>query len=596
MTVKDILLKFDVEGNPLDLLDYAAQYRSCDDEEKNSIAYLSEVMASELTEDYTSSDDVFKGAFYFGPHRVSQNKEGEIIEYPDRKHITMEMVSYWERRIEDARNCILKARYSGLVWDFKSYVTREKCDVEVARTYIESLICIIDNDLSHVMCAVKYAERAIKLSKQVGMQDLLPKAKLALHNLISRHEKYDAIGIWGAAYTISTECPGSYTREEQESLVADLETRFTQIKRMSASVSERKDDPWLLMDLADILASYYKKHSPKKMSKLFEEVEESFDAVSANIAKLQLVGCYNQLHELLIKYGLKDRASQLSVKIAKCGNGIQNEMVEFEQQASVPKEDMDSFVNSIWGSGNIETSFLRFTYSFVPKRDREKESLQKAVKQAPFIYMIPQSIFDEKGYVKTVVGNIENDLEGNLVVHISTSMQYYTIFLNIVIEEGRRRGIFTAENILSFMTLSPFVKSDRIPIVAKGVEAYFDKDYLVSIHLLIPQIEEIVRNIVEINNITIIKSNKQGTGFRLRLLDEMLRDNAVIKLLTVDMANYLRILLTDSRGWNLRNDVCHGSVSVDIFNKMTADRIIHALLCLGVFRIQSNKLKYLRHL
>ena len=65
----------------------------------------------------------------------------------------------------------------------------------------------------------------------------------------------------------------------------------------------------------------------------------------------------------------------------------------------------------------------------------------------------------------------------------------------------------------------------------------------------------------------------------------MLRDPIAIQLLTDDFANYLRILLTDNRGWNLRNDICHGIASPQLFNKMTSDRIIHALLCFGVFRI-----------
>ncbi|WP_367270581.1 DUF4209 domain-containing protein [uncultured Rikenella sp.] len=40
-------------------------------------------------------------------------------------------------------------------------------------------------------------------------------------------------------------------------------------------------------------------------------------------------------------------------------------------------------------------------------------------------------------------------------------------------------------------------------------------------------------------------------------------------------------LLTDNRGWNLRNEVCHGLTEISQFDQMTVNRIIHALLCLG---------------
>ncbi|WP_278671732.1 DUF4209 domain-containing protein [Alistipes indistinctus] len=589
MTIPEILSEFDIEGKRFDFLVYASQYRSCDDAEKSTTAYLAEVMASELTEDYTSDNDAFNGKFYFGPHLVFQdNNTGEFIESPDRKLITPEIISYWEIRINDAKNCILKARYSGLVWDFKSFVTGEKCDIEIARMYIRSLICIIDNDyLSHPILGVKQAERAIKLSKKLSQADLLDEAKLALRNLISRHGKGNAVGIWGSAYRISTECPNSYTSEEQKALIADLETRFIQIYNMPAS-GEKKRDPWLLMDLADILSGYYKKCSPDKIEDLFEKVEESFDAIISDMAKLQLVGNYSQLYKLLVKYGLQDKAAKLSIKIAKFGEGIQDEMAEFKQEFTISKEDMDSCVNSILHEEDVENSLGCFTYSFIPKKEREKESLEHIVKGAPFLHMIPQSIFDEKGRVKAIVGGIETDLEGNLVVHISMSMKFNAIFINAVIEEGKQRGIFTIENILSFITKSPSIKTDRIPIITRGLEAYFNQDYLVSTHLLIPQLEEAIRNILEIGNIPTLKPNKSGKGFQLRILDEMLRDPIAVQLLTDDFANYLRILLTDNRGWNLRNDICHGIASPDLFNKMTADRIIHALLCFGVFRIKSE--------
>ena len=82
----------------------------------------------------------------------------------------------------------------------------------------------------------------------------------------------------------------------------------------------------------------------------------------------------------------------------------------------------------------------------------------------------------------------------------------------------------------------------------KGLEAYFNQDYLVALHLLIPQLEEAIRNILEIGNIPTLKPNKSGNGFQLRILDDMLRDPIAIQLLTDDFANYLRILLTDTRG------------------------------------------------
>lgn len=585
MKVQEILAEFDIEGKKFDFLSYSSCYRTCPKEERKTIAYQAEVMASELVEGYVSDIDVFHGRFYFGPYWVAQDKKtGTIIEIPDRNLITAEMIAYWEARVRKTKNIILKARYCGMLWDFKSYITGEKCSIDIARTYILSLITLINNDfLSYSMDGIQHAERAIKLSKKLGLSDLLGEAKQALHNVILRYGDENAISIWGAAYRISIECPDSYTKEEQAVLITDLEMRFTRIRDMLVSGDGEKKDPWILMDLAAILAGYYKQHSPNKMENLFENVEIAFDTMSAELAKFQMVENYRRLYNLVIKYGLKNRASRLLVKMAKFGEGIQDEMTEFKQEVTISKEKMDSFVNHILRGDDIDTLFGRFTYSFIPQKTQEKESFDRLIKEAPIIYMVPRSIFDDRGRVKAVVGSLHSDYDGNIVVHTSMSMKLNSVFLHAVIEEGRSRNIFTIENILSFITQSPSISADRIPIITQGLEAYFNQNYLVSIHLLIPQLEAIIRNILEIDNIPTLKPCRSGRGFQLRVLDEMLRDPNAIHLLTDDFANYLRILLTDNRGWNLRNEICHGFASPNIFDKTTADRVFHALLCFGVF-------------
>jgi hypothetical protein len=44
----------------------------------------------------------------------------------------------------------------------------------------------------------------------------------------------------------------------------------------------------------------------------------------------------------------------------------------------------------------------------------------------------------------------------------------------------------------------------------------------------------------------------------LKIFDDFLREEAVMKSLGENVAHYFRVLFTDQRGWNIRNDVCHG--------------------------------------
>ena len=108
-----------------------------------------------------------------------------------------------------------------------------------------------------------------------------------------------------------------------------------------------------------------------------------------------------------------------------------------------------------------------------------------------------------------------------------------------------------------------------------------------SIHLLIPQIEAILRYLVEVTGGNVLKPSKGG-GFHLRTLDEILRSEQIKTALDDDVSLYFRVILTDQRGWNIRNSVCHGLLPFDHFTTAIADRLIHILLVLAQVRLKEN--------
>ena len=66
--------------------------------------------------------------------------------------------------------------------------------------------------------------------------------------------------------------------------------------------------------------------------------------------------------------------------------------------------------------------------------------------------------------------------------------------------------------------------------------------------------------------------------------DYFLRDERAERILEADATFYLRVLLTDQRGWNVRNDVAHGITPMEQFVAAPADRLFRALLLLGSLR------------
>ena len=92
---------------------------------------------------------------------------------------------------------------------------------------------------------------------------------------------------------------------------------------------------------------------------------------------------------------------------------------------------------------------------------------------------------------------------------------------------------------------------------------------------------------VEIAGGGILKSARGG-GFHLKTLDELLRAREVEGALGEDAGFYFRVLLTDQRGWNIRNKVCHGMIPPEQISKGVADRLLHVLLILAILRLNED--------
>ena len=117
------------------------------------------------------------------------------------------------------------------------------------------------------------------------------------------------------------------------------------------------------------------------------------------------------------------------------------------------------------------------------------------------------------------------------------------------------------------------------------MQYYFEKAYVECIHILTPQIEDLIRNIIYLAGGTVLKPSKNG-GFNYKTFEELLRDELFIKIFDGNVSLYLRAIFTDSRGWNVRNELCHGLINIESLNHIIADRLIHILLLLSLAEVK----------
>jgi hypothetical protein len=202
-------------------------------------------------------------------------------------------------------------------------------------------------------------------------------------------------------------------------------------------------------------------------------------------------------------------------------------------------------------------------------------------RDAPLSVLFSSAVVDEEGRTVARVGPIESDLEGQLVRHTSQALFLAIPWLGEAIRRGRDNGLVTPASVGAFVSRSPPFQSARQPILEAGLDAYFRDDTLGAVHILVPQIEQAVRHLTGLLQAPTITA-RRGGGFRARVLDDLLREPALEDVLSKNVLAYLRVLLTDERGWNVRNLVCHGLAPANTFGAPVADRLLHAILLLSL--------------
>ena len=586
MTLVETLSKYDnIDLKGFDESELVTELNLISNDGQDQFKLSAEGLAFTLVENYQSEHHTW--GTYFGPMLVTSDGNGNIIEAPSIELITKDVLDYWEKRIDECNNPILKARYAGLVWEFKYKRTGDKPDYTILDKYINALISVVEGDYSkYSLSGFNKIIRAIPLAIRTKDSTLIERAKKALLNYEILKATDNPPGYWGKAFQFMLENKNFFTESEEKTLVQKLEERLERLKVKSIDgIGEEKLDPWIIREAVTLLSQFYKKkNNTEKIRVLIKEVETAYEKVMIDASSLQAVSWLKDVYSLYSTYGFNQEAKELLAKIQEKGKGIMAEMQKFESSVEISKEVMDTYLEFMLDGNTDEDFFNKFTYKYIPNKEDAKAQILKQVKASPFYYMFPNQLFDDKGRVKSIIGNIDDDLEGHIVLHISQNLITSYVFMRTVIQKGNEKSIFTCEKIIDFLHNTPIIDEGRFELIKRGLDAYFSNDYITCIHVLIPQIENAIRNIIELSGGSTLKMAKNGKGFQLRTFDDILRDPIIETTLGVDFVNYLRILFTDQRGWNLRNDVCHGIAIEGLFNQMVADRVLHGLICLGVIK------------
>ena len=514
----------------------------------------------------------------FGPINYVRFGDDVLIENPKFDDITYDAISYWERRINEVQHPILKIQYYGLVHTFKEKVTGQKCPEEFLRNYFDTIINASENDYILPLLSVQnHLPVAFEIAKTYP--DLLPRIK-SEYLRITNTAPLPYVGEWLAYFDLMlnniTE-KGLFSDMDKQELVDIIETRLKTLISFDPDASDdKKLNPFMVKDVAEKLATYYKQTNKKDdKERVISYVEKSFRAILSQGTPLHQLVWLMQVQQCYFKFGMTSQAQVLYQDIQSASKNAKNSLQAHEITNIIPKGTIDRLIADI-NKGTEDEVYNKFVQKMMPKKD-DIQALVKRQEDHPYAGTIRTQILSEAGLPLSII----DDEIGNEYYICAKFIEHEEPVMRMVVQALQEKLLFSQEKIVKHIMHSNLINQDRRAIIEKGVQFYLDGDAVTACHLLMPQIEHAICTLALKLNAPALRAQPRGNGYMIQLMDKLFDLDEIEDALGSDAVFYLRSLLTEQRGLNLRNYLCHGLINPLYFDINKADRIIHVLLLLG---------------
>lgn len=489
-----------------------------------------------------------------------------------RDSIGIHTIAHWKKRANEVRNAILKARYADAAWDFAKIVKGERRDINMARSAIDAYI--ESSKLAGVgINAITRLKRALSISLSIGDVERSNSVQDALVDLYQRIADPLKPGIFTFLFDSLIDVPNVTLSQGRESdIIKDLESA---LETVSSADSKPFADPFRIENYTIRLMKYYRaRNDGERVKQLAAIAARAFEQRSPHQPGPVALHDLEKAEQIYRKNGLVHDADRVLLLIKPAGRRARSEATRVEEEVEVDMSKINDAAERIVGEGGSESAF-RIAAEFLLHREKIKRDLLEEAAVTPLISLIPIRVLSEDQPVETI-GSVQDDEETRLIHRAAQQLVFDDILLRPTIHKFFKINSLNGDWVADCFGLNMATCAFRGPILRKGLERYTAADYVSCVHVLVPEIERGVRTIAE--NVG-IPANRAipGRGFEDRTFGAVLADPEFRKKVDEDVAWYLRVLLTEKAGWNLRNRVAHGLIGHEEMGVKIADRLLHAL-------------------
>jgi len=508
---------------------------------------------------------------YLGP--MATFSDGAMA--PDPRAFPPEAVEYFRRRADSVRNPVLRARYADFLWDETG---EHQFARQAATAHVECVQVYLSGEQAHH--GMESLRRALELSAALSDKELLGRTR---EYVVQTVERMVAVRgqvelAWGLEGIHALLQSRRWRDRKMLARLVEAARQGTQFCRETEGLHLERSfleaEAALLSRLGDAEGA---QHARAERAASFER-----EGDSQSDSGLIAAHCYQQAAQAYSDIGMApSHLNRLKLKIDDAYGRAGAEMGTIQWEVTI---DFGEFDKSLEGLKQVAcpgcVMALAADESLIPDWEESKRLSKEIGQKHPLQQIIPRDTL--RGRRRVARASTDDELREEAALRqYSIDLGLRQAYLSRAFTILRRDAHLSEDNITAVLSECPLV-GDRLDILARGVERYFAGDWISCIHVLVPQIEQILRNLLQALGLPTTKI--QGDVTREKDLDDILSTPEVREVLGERTARYFEFVLIHQRGWNLRHDVAHGLRGPDEFTQAVADVVLHLVLRLGILR------------
>lgn len=270
------------------------------------------------------------------------------------------------------------------------------------------------------------------------------------------------------------------------------------------------------------------------------------------------------------QHNVEERIVELRGLMNEAGENSLNEMGKITSGSIDISELIENSVKAVKGK-ELSEALLQFANVYRGARaDKIRSFSEEMIRNHPLRSLFAATHMSSDGRVIAKKPAADLGGENQESVIWPEMVKHYAMELSLVVQGDiwpaleviRQEHRLKEADFYSVVKRSPVVPPDRIRLMAKAIFQGFDGDFISALHLLIPQIENLVRyhlkqhgektTNIDINGI----ENENG-------LSTLIDNSKVEDIFGKDLSFELKAIFCDPFGPNLRNELAHGLIGYE---------------------------------